>query len=63
MLTWVFVRFFWAHNKMNGENKMKSQIAKTKLSAIIVIVLMVTSITLLALPVQAQEEGHGGYTE
>ena len=42
---------------------MKSQIAKTKLSAIIVIVLMVTSITLLALPVQAQEEGHGGYTE
>jgi outer membrane protein assembly factor BamB len=42
---------------------MQISMNKTKLSAIIVIVLMVTSITLLALPVQAQEEGHGGYTE
>jgi hypothetical protein len=46
---------------MKGEKKM--QINKTKATAIIVIVLMMTSIAMLALPVQAQEEAHGGNPE
>ena len=39
---------------------MKNSISKTKMTATIAIVLLMASVTLMAMPVQAQETAHGG---